>query len=168
MRARGSHMWSCAHARIYLRDRTSFVCAHLTAHAHKNAYRVQDYHTIVGNLLFPPLPGSQSKASTTMFSTSHLFFFGDLNFRLSLPPTHALAAPDQLSTLVHTLSTDEGRSSLKEFDQLVTERDLKGTIFHSFREGEFWRFKCSYKYKLGEVDLYECVYPPYTSRPQES
>ena len=144
------------------------MCAHLTAHAHKNASRVQDYHTIVGNLLFPPLPGSQSKAPTTMFSTSHLFFFGDLNFRLSLPPTHALAAPDQLSTLVHTLSTEEGRSSLKEFDQLVTERDLKGTIFHSFREGEFWRFKCSYKYKLGEVDLYECVYPPYTYRLHQS
>ena len=143
------------------------MCAHLTAHSHKLERRIGDYHHIVGSLLFKPLPGAQ--APSTLYDTSHLFFFGDLNFRLSLPPTHALAAPDQLSTLVHTLSTDEGRSSLKEFDQLVTERDLKGTIFHSFREGEFWRFKCSYKYKLGEVDLYECVYPPYDAyRLQES
>lgn len=92
-----------------------------------------------------------------MFSTSHLFFFGDLNFRLSLPPTHALAAPDQLSALVQSLSTEGGRSVLKEYDQLVIERDIKGTIFQCFREGEFWHFKCSYKYKLGEVDRYECV-----------
>ena len=27
----------------------------------------------------------------------------------------------------------------------------------TFREGEFWKFKCSYKYKLGEVDKYECA-----------
>lgn len=135
----------------------SFVCAHLTAHAYKNASRIEDYHNIVGTLLFPPLPASQSKAPTTVFSTSHLFFFGDLNFRLSLPPTHAFAAPDQLAALAQSLSTDEGRSALKEYDQLVIERDVNGTIFHGFREGEFWRFKCSYKYKLGEVDTYECV-----------
>ena len=135
----------------------SFVCAHLTAHAHKNAHRIHDYHYIVGSLLFPPLPGTDSREPTTMFSTSHLFFFGDLNFRLSLPTTHALAAPDQLPSLAQALSTDEGRSSLREYDQLVIERDVKGTIFQSFREGEFWRFKCSYKYKLGQVDHYECV-----------
>ncbi|RPD66378.1 skeletal muscle/kidney enriched inositol 5-phosphatase [Lentinus tigrinus ALCF2SS1-7] len=133
----------------------TFVCAHLTAHAYKNACRVEDYHHIVGSLLFPPLPNSDFKSPTTMFSTSHLFFFGDLNFRLSLPPTHALAAPDQLSALMQSLSTEEGRSALKDYDQLVIERDVKGTIFQCFHEGEFWRFKCSYKYKLGEVDKYD-------------
>ena len=90
-----------------------------------------------------------------MFSTSHLFFFGDLNFRLSLPADHDLAAAEQHLNLVESLSNDDGRSSLKEYDQLVIERDVKGTIFHGFREGEFWRFKCSYKYHLGEVDKYE-------------
>ncbi|TFK86038.1 skeletal muscle/kidney enriched inositol 5-phosphatase [Polyporus arcularius HHB13444] len=133
----------------------TFVCAHLTAHAPKNARRIADYHHIVSSLLFPPLPGSDSIAPTTMFSTSHLFFFGDLNFRLSLPPSHSLAAPEQLSALIQSLSTEEGRSALKEYDQLMIERDMKGTIFQSFREGEFWRFKCSYKYKLGEVDQYD-------------
>lgn len=93
-----------------------------------------------------------------MFATSHLFFFGDLNFRLALPSSHALAAPDQLANLAEALSHDDGRVSLKEYDQLVNERDVKGTIFHGFREGEFWRFKCSYKYRLGEVDHYECVH----------
>ena len=93
-----------------------------------------------------------------MFSTSHLFFFGDLNFRLSLPADHDLAAAEQHLNLVESLSNDDGRSSLKEYDQLVIERDVKGTIFHGFREGEFWRFKCSYKYHLGEVDKYEYVH----------
>ena len=90
-----------------------------------------------------------------MFATSHLFFFGDLNFRLSLPSTHVLAGTDRHADLAQALSDEEGRASLKDFDQLVLERDTKGTIFHGFHEGEFWRFKCSYKYRLGEVDHYE-------------
>ncbi|KAI0748589.1 Endonuclease/exonuclease/phosphatase [Daedaleopsis nitida] len=124
----------------------TFVCAHLTAHAHKNASRIQDYHHI---------SSSGSNAPTTMFATSHLFYFGDLNFRLALPPTHALAAADQLPRFVETISTDDGRASLREFDQLVRERDVYHSIFQGFHEGEFWRFKCSYKYRLGEVDTYD-------------
>ncbi len=50
---------------------------------------------------------------------------------------------------------DETRSSLKEYDQLVNVRDQLGAAFVGFREGEFWQFKCSYKYELGEVDKYE-------------
>ncbi|KAI0636729.1 Endonuclease/exonuclease/phosphatase [Trametes polyzona] len=133
----------------------TFVCAHLTAHAPKLADRIQDYNHIVGSLLFPPLPASTSSAPTTMFATSHLFFFGDLNFRLSLPPTHAFASREQLPALVQALSSDEGRVALKEYDQLLIERDVKGTVFQGLREGEFWRFKCSYKYRLGKVDEYD-------------
>ncbi|KAH9945900.1 Endonuclease/exonuclease/phosphatase [Epithele typhae] len=144
----------------------TFVCAHLTAHAHLNARRVQDYHHIARTLLFPPLPGSPPhSAPTTMFASSHLFFFGDLNFRLELPSTHTLAAPERLPALSEALSHDEGRMPLKEFDQLVIERDVKRTIFHGFREGEFWRFKCSYKYRLGEVDQYDSKrMPAWTDR----
>ncbi|OSD08609.1 DNase I-like protein [Trametes coccinea BRFM310] len=133
----------------------TFVCAHLTAHAPKLAQRIQDYHHIVRTLLFPPLPSSNTAAPTTMFATSHLFFFGDLNFRLALPPSHALASREQLPSLLQALSTEDGRVALKEYDQLLVERDLKGTVFHGLREGEFWRFKCSYKYRLGAVDEYD-------------
>ncbi|KAH9857133.1 Endonuclease/exonuclease/phosphatase [Lenzites betulinus] len=133
----------------------TFVCAHLTAHAPKLANRIDDYNHIVGSLLFPPLPASESSAPTTMFSTSHLFFFGDLNFRLALPPTHAFAAREQLPALAQALATEDGRVALKEYDQLVVERDVKGTVFQGFREGEFWHFKCSYKYRLGKVDEYD-------------
>ncbi|KAL1944680.1 hypothetical protein VTO73DRAFT_3110 [Trametes versicolor] len=133
----------------------TFVCAHLTAHAPKLAHRIADYNHIVGSLLFPPLPASASPAPTTMFATSHLFFFGDLNFRLSLPADHAYASRAELPALVHALSTDDGRAALKEHDQLLIERDVRGTVFQGFREGEFWRFKCSYKYRLGQVDEYD-------------
>ncbi|KAI0333492.1 DNase I-like protein [Cubamyces sp. BRFM 1775] len=133
----------------------TFVCAHLTAHAPKLAHRIADYHHIVGSLLFPPLPSSDSRAPTTMFATSHLFFFGDLNFRLALPPGHAFAPRAELPRLVDALATEDGRAALKEHDQLLVERDVKGTVFHGMREGEFWRFKCSYKYRLGKVDEYD-------------
>lgn len=129
-----------------------FVCAHLTAHSHKLAHRIADYHHIVGSLLFPPLPGSSSHEPTTIYSTSHLFFFGDLNFRLE-PPT--LPDPKDLPASIETILADGVRDKLKDHDQLVQERDQKGSIFVGFREGEFWKFKPTYKYKLGQVDKYE-------------
>ncbi|KAI0062298.1 inositol polyphosphate phosphatase [Artomyces pyxidatus] len=142
----------------------TFVCAHLTAHEPRLAQRIADYHYIVGSLLFPPLPGSQSKSRTTMFSTSHLFFLGDLNFRVALPPTHPLAAQDNRAELYTTLSSQSGREELKEYDQLLQER-RKGTIFQGFREGEFWQFKCSYKFAMGEVDHYSTKrMPSWTDR----
>lgn len=135
-----------------------FVCAHMTAHAHKLAQRVNDFHYITNSLLFPPLPGSGSSAPTTMYSTSHLFFFGDLNFRLTSLPVEATLSRDQKELAINAVLHDEdSRKELVKLDQLVIERDLKGTIFAGLREGEFWKFKCTYKYKLGEVDKYECV-----------
>ena len=67
------------------------MCAHLTAHSHKLARRLADYDHIVRSLLFAPTPGAPRGARSTMYDSSHLFFFGDLNFRLDLPPAHALA-----------------------------------------------------------------------------
>ncbi|KAF7796703.1 hypothetical protein EIP86_007886 [Pleurotus ostreatoroseus] len=133
----------------------TFVCAHLTPHAHKCARRVQDFHYIVGSLLFPPPPGSDTDLPTTIYDTSHLFFFGDLNFRINSPPDHPLANKHAHSEAAHILDDESVREALKEEDQLYIERDQKGSAFVGLREGEFWRFKCSYKYKLGEVDKYD-------------
>ncbi|KAI9466179.1 inositol polyphosphate phosphatase [Lactarius psammicola] len=131
----------------------TFVCAHLTAHANKLAARIADYHHIVGSLLFSPVPGSPSGEPTTMYSTSHLFFLGDLNFRLELPQTNPYAGRANFERIEAALDTQSGREELKEFDQLLQER-RKGTVFQGFREGEFWSFKCSYKFKTGEVDKF--------------
>lgn len=94
-----------------------------------------------------------------MYSSSHLFFFGDLNFRLGIPPDHPLAQCKSPVDAARILDDEGLRESLKDEDQLLVERDQKGSAFVGFREGEFWKFKCSYKYKLGEVDRYEYAYP---------
>ncbi len=133
-----------------------FVCAHLTAHDYNVASRIADYHYIVGSLLFPPLPGSNSGTSTTLYSTSHLFFLGDLNFRLDFPPACPYAGRANVHRVEAALETQSGREELKEFDQLLQER-MKHAVFHGFREGDFWDFKCTYKFKIGEVDKYRFV-----------
>lgn len=137
----------------------SFVCAHLTAHAVNLAARISDYHHIIGSLLFPPLPYSSSRAPTTIYSTSHLFFFGDLNFRLALPPTSPYIGPANFQHLEATLDTQSGREELKDFDQLLQEW-RKCTVFQGLRESDFWAFKCSYKFRIGEVDKYRFVLSP--------
>ena len=93
-----------------------------------------------------------------MYATSHLFFFGDLNFRIVLPSTHALAHSSSTEPdFARILEQESVREDLKEYDQLYVERDRHGHAFIGLRESEFWKFKCSYKYKLGEVDKYEYV-----------
>ena len=100
----------------------------------------------MGSLLFPALPTSPSssrKPSTTpstIYDTSHLFFFGDLNFRLDLPGTHPLRRPENHDALVSALDSESKREELKEYDQLSVERK-KGTVFVGLREGDFWKFK---------------------------
>jgi hypothetical protein len=130
----------------------TFVCAHLTAHAPRLAQRIADWRHIVNTLLF-------DGGKTTLYDTSHLFVLGDLNFRIVLPPEHPLLAGNAQSAaaIAETLDTVDGRVQLKEFDQLLRARhhpDPAQRAFIGLREGEFWRFKCSYKYHLGEVDLY--------------
>lgn len=137
----------------------TFVCAHMTAHLPNLHARIQDYHHIVGSLLFSPLPGTAGLS--TIYATSHLFFLGDLNFRLDIPESHDLS---KHSNLTAHLTPETTRESLKEFDQLWQEK-RKGTVFVGLREGEFWKFKCTYKYELGKVDTYsEKRTPSWTDR----
>ncbi|KII88319.1 hypothetical protein PLICRDRAFT_161272 [Plicaturopsis crispa FD-325 SS-3] len=142
----------------------TFVCAHLAAHEHKLARRIADYNHIVASLLFPPLPSSASKAPSTIYETSHLFVLGDLNFRLVIPPLHVLADGIKEHGYAKILESEANREQLKECDQLIVER-RKGTTLQVLREGEFWKFKCTYKYKLGEVDKYSAArVPSWTDR----
>ena len=123
---------------------------HLTAHQHKLKDRIADYAHVVSTLLFSPV-FSGSKLSSTLYETSHLFLLGDLNFRLDIPSSHPLSATKDFAQAIESETT---RKELKEFDQLTVEK-RKGTVFAGLREGDFWKFKCSYKYHLGEVDMYK-------------
>lgn len=132
-----------------------FVNCHLTAHEHKLKARVADYHHIVRTLLFSPLSGD-SKAQSTIYDSSHLFVFGDMNFRLDMPETYSLHSKRLTHDFSKAIESEKTREELKEFDQLTIEK-RKGTIFVGLHEGDFWKFKCSYKYHLGEVDQYRYI-----------
>ncbi|KZT35053.1 DNase I-like protein [Sistotremastrum suecicum HHB10207 ss-3] len=148
----------------------TFVCAHLTPFAHKLSARIADYNYIARSLLFPD-PSSNSSEVTTMYATSHLFFLGDLNFRVTLPSDHPLAKPvgpvpskkirdsDSHPAVWEALSSHEGRVELKEYDQLTKVR-RNGEALVGLREADFWKFQCTYKYKLGEVDAYSSKRTP--------
>ncbi|KAH9483968.1 Type II inositol 1,4,5-trisphosphate 5-phosphatase [Psilocybe cubensis] len=135
----------------------TFVNCHLTAHQHKLQNRIADYKHIVSTLLFPP--EALSTSPSTLYETSHLFLLGDLNFRIELPKTHPLYAKRLTHEFAQTLESEKIREELKEYDQLTIEK-RKGTIFAGLHEGDFWKFKCSYKYKLGEVDKYSIKRTP--------
>ncbi|KXN92200.1 Type II inositol 1,4,5-trisphosphate 5-phosphatase [Leucoagaricus sp. SymC.cos] len=152
----------------------TFVNAHLTPYDHKVAQRNADYAWIVRSLLFPPVePGG---GPSTIFGTSHLFFLGDLNYRLELPTTHPKYAISRLPEFSEALSSEKLREDLKEYDQLTVEK-RKGNVFVGLHEGEFWKFKCSYKYQLGQVDKYSpkrmpswtdrVLYATYTDSPDD-
>lgn len=130
----------------------SFVNAHLTAHQPNLAQRIADYHHITGTLLFPSTSISQSDTLTTIYATSHLFFLGDLNFRVELPSVHPLNRYG-VEGLIEAVYKDAEREKIKEHDQLFVERK-KGTVFIGLREGDFWKFQCTYKYHLKEINKY--------------
>lgn len=132
-----------------------FVCAHLAAHEPNLQRRIQDYNHIVSTLLFAP-NSKESKEPTTLYDTSHLFFLGDLNFRVTLPEEHPMRTVLTGKAVADALNAEDAREQLKEYDQLFVEKK-KGNVLFGLREGEFWKFKCSYKYELGEVDRYRCV-----------
>ena len=130
---------------------------HLTPHAHKVRQRLEDYKHIVSSLLFSP-SSPDSETPSTLYDTSHLFVFGDMNFRLELPPSHALFELSKTSQFSEAISSESVRKDLTEYDQMTREMK-KGNIFVGLHEGEYWKFKCSYKYKVGEVDQYRFVFP---------
>ncbi|KAL4067901.1 Endonuclease/exonuclease/phosphatase [Scleroderma citrinum] len=136
----------------------TFVCAHLTAHEPNLAYRIANYNHIVRTLLFSPSSSDTCQTPTTMYSTSHLFFFGDLNFRVSMPSseTNGRRPPEEVWSM---LKDEKTRETLKEYDQLTNAR-RNGQVFVGLKEGPFWTFKCTYKYKLGEVDKYNAKRAP--------
>jgi hypothetical protein len=126
----------------------TFVNAHLTAHQPNLDKRIADYKHVVQTLLFPPLNSSSKQKHSNIYETTHLFFFGDLNFRID-PPAGMTRAE-----LEAKIRTEEGREDLRLRDQLSIAR-TEGRAMTALREGDFWRFQCTYKYEHGQVDQYQ-------------
>lgn len=128
----------------------TFLNAHLTAHLPNYERRAQDWADIISSMLFPPLPGSKSKTHSTIYDSTHLFFFGDLNFRLDVPKS--LDRPD----FERMARTVEGRKQLLQYDQLV--RAQRESRIPLMNEAPLWDFQPTYKFLLKHVDKYRYVH----------
>lgn len=106
-----------------------FIGTHLAAHEERLNQRNQNILEIVQNLKLgnPDLDIAQF---------DHIFWMGDMNYRIDLPYTHGLK-----------FAMEKNYSKLYATDQLKKEVE-SGQILDGFKEGEI-NFPPSYKYQLG-------------------
>ncbi|GAA5906135.1 hypothetical protein JCM8208_000644 [Rhodotorula glutinis] len=128
----------------------TFVTAHLAAHQGECEARNADWREICRRLVFEDDKGGQRG----LFETGHLFFFGDLNYRISLTAPKKLPL-HLLTHSVQSLSPSDPStfSSLLSHDQLRQEQ-LAGRTLHHLVEGSI-AFPPTYKFKPGTVSEYK-------------
>lgn len=137
-----------------------FVNAHLAAHQHNTAGRNSDYHNICARLAFKvpakplPVPGHDRLAAEpllldaapagplSLFDHDHVFWVGDLNYRLTLHNLEDIFTRIEAEDWTHLLA----------HDQLLLEK-AAGHVFKDWQEGQV-TFPPTYKYQPGS-NLYE-------------
>jgi phosphatidylinositol-bisphosphatase len=110
-----------------------FVNSHLNAHYERVQRRNQDYKDICHKIIF--------QNDSTIFDHEHLFWIGDLNYRIELP-----------NTVVRKKIQEQDYAYLLERDQLKLQVQ-KQLAFEEFAEGPI-TFAPSYKYDPG-TDRYD-------------
>lgn len=135
-----------------------FINAHLSAHTSALAIRNQNIHDILRHLNFDPSSmnhsNGRSSESVSYAPAQHdvLFFFGDLNYRIT-----EISFDEVLDKI------GKNRwSFLRRFDQLTREKNAS-RIFQGYQEGEL-SFPPSYKYQV-QSDYYDSKrVPSWTDR----
>lgn len=138
-----------------------FLNSHLAAHEKRVKERIQDYEKICHQIDLPKQAQLklqyQSKDVTARFD--HVFWCGDLNFRLV----------NERSTVVGLLkdrreNKETTYESLLKFDQLRSAM-LDGQAFFGFQEGKI-KFGPTYKFEVGssQFDGVKLRVPSYTDR----
>lgn len=90
----------------------------------------------------------------TIYDSTHLFLFGDLNFRLTKPGADHLKTSGLVTTdVLHLNDSIAGRRELKQHDQLSRAQN-EGKAFLGLREGELEQFPLTYKYVTGTLNTY--------------
>ncbi|BFG01106.1 type II inositol 1-4-5-trisphosphate 5-phosphatase [Drosophila madeirensis] len=112
-----------------------FVNSHLAAHMGYVEERNQDYNAIVDGLRFDD--------GRTISDHDHIFWLGDLNYRIQEPPGQQRPGP---------LTDAQTYELLLQYDQLRQEM-RKGKCFEGYTEGEI-KFRPTYKYDPG-TDNYD-------------
>eukprot|EP00048_Salpingoeca_helianthica_P022785 m.20360 g.20360 ORF g.20360 m.20360 type:complete len:907 (+) comp7810_c0_seq1:39-2759(+) len=113
-----------------------FVNSHLAAHDDEVKRRNQDHHEICRRVMFT----RESGAPFSIFDHDHLFWVGDLNYRIPLPDAE-----------VKSLARKGTFEKLLEFDQLQEQKRLR-LAFVGFEEGPI-TFAPTYKYDPGTSDF---------------
>uniref|UniRef100_H3AZW6 phosphatidylinositol-3,4,5-trisphosphate 5-phosphatase n=1 Tax=Latimeria chalumnae TaxID=7897 RepID=H3AZW6_LATCH len=127
-----------------------FVNCHLTSgteKTHRTILRNQNYHDIIRSLL---LGDKQLSAFDTTLRFTHLFWFGDLNYRLDMDVQwgeEVFHCPDILNH-IHKKDFE----TLLSVDQLNLEKE-KNKVFLRFNEEEI-NFPPTYRYERGSRDSY--------------
>ncbi|XP_061397193.1 type II inositol 1,4,5-trisphosphate 5-phosphatase-like [Musca vetustissima] len=114
-----------------------FVNSHLAAHMGFVEARNEDYHGIVKGLVF------DDELRRTINDHDHIFWIGDLNYRIEEPPGLQLPV---------ARSTTQSAEILLQYDQLRQEM-RKGNCFEGYTEGPI-NFRPTYKYDPG-TDNYD-------------
>eukprot|EP00299_Pterocystis_sp_00344_P005082 c16408_g1_i1.p1 GENE.c16408_g1_i1~~c16408_g1_i1.p1 ORF type:complete len:541 (-),score=152.07 c16408_g1_i1:136-1620(-) len=96
---------------------------------------------IAARMQFKALEGSPDDSTFGIFSHDVIFWFGDLNYRISLPAEE-----------VRTKIRDQDLETLLRYDQLTVERD-HGNVFVGYEEAPI-TFAPTYKYDVG-TDVYD-------------
>ncbi|BGP54057.1 hypothetical protein JCM8202v2_001629 [Rhodotorula sphaerocarpa] len=126
----------------------TFVSAHFAAHQDEDEARSNDWRNVVRRLVL-----QDGSRETQLFDTGHLFFCGDLNYRISLTSPTRLdrkAVSDDVGQLARSPSDAPPSPRLLAQDQLRQEQQ-RGVTLHHLREGEI-TFPPTYKYKPGSRD----------------
>eukprot|EP01103_Thecamoeba_quadrilineata_P011909 TRINITY_DN2956_c0_g1_i1.p1 TRINITY_DN2956_c0_g1~~TRINITY_DN2956_c0_g1_i1.p1 ORF type:complete len:952 (-),score=192.20 TRINITY_DN2956_c0_g1_i1:966-3821(-) len=114
----------------FLNTKLCFISCHLAAHQEKHELRNSNYTDILKGLKLGDGPFNAT------YSFHHVFWFGDLNYRIDL-------SRDQVLDLVQA----KNWSALLNADQLTREK-ANGNCFFSFQEGNI-SFPPTYRYKIG-------------------
>uniref|UniRef100_UPI00398F2327 phosphatidylinositol 3,4,5-trisphosphate 5-phosphatase 2A isoform X1 n=1 Tax=Pristiophorus japonicus TaxID=55135 RepID=UPI00398F2327 len=117
-----------------------FVNCHLTSGNEKTARRNQNYLDILRLL---SLGDKQLSSFDISLRFTHLFWFGDLNYRLDM----------ELQDILNYINRKEFEP-LQKVDQLNLEKE-KNKIFLRFYEEEI-TFPPTYRYERGSRDVYVC------------
>ncbi|KAL5289866.1 INPP5J family protein [Megaselia abdita] len=126
---------------------TTFVAAHLAAHDHELDERIEDYKQIINNHHY------HVKKYKNIFDHDYVFWFGDLNFRLSGDDS-----PEQVRSLVEKNNLKE----LLERDQLFSVRRENKAF--QYLEERLPEFPPTFKFKEGTSQYDMKRRPAWTDR----
>lgn len=120
----------------------AFVTSHLAARPERTNQRAENYSEICRSLRI----GTENTAGQFLHQFDHVFWFGDLNYRIDMG---SMGTPEEFNK-IQTLIAARDYPSLLAADQLAKELDA-GRIFGGFREGAI-RFAPTYRMEKGKEE----------------